>query len=159
MKRRDLAADRRRNRRDDAGKPDGRDRPDVTRPASAAVDGVLLLNKPAGMTSNQAKFLQKVKRLLNAKRPATPAAWTLRPPACCRSVSARRPKYAAYLLDADKTYRVVARLGEATDTGDADGKVTDTAAMYAGLAPADWQAMLRRGSSATSSRCRQCTRR
>jgi tRNA pseudouridine55 synthase len=36
-------------------------------------------------------------------------------------------KVCAYLLAADKTYRVTARLGEATDTGDADGKVIETA--------------------------------
>jgi tRNA pseudouridine55 synthase len=36
-------------------------------------------------------------------------------------------KVCAYLLDADKTYRVTARLGDATDTGDADGQVTQSA--------------------------------
>jgi tRNA pseudouridine55 synthase len=90
-----------------------------------AVDGLLLLNKPAGITSNQA--LQKIKRLLNAKKAGhtgslDPAATGMLP-LCFGEAT----KVCAYLLDADKTYRVTARLGEATDTGDADGKVIDTA--------------------------------
>ena len=92
-----------------------------------AIDGVLLLNKPAGMTSNQA--LQKVKRLLGAKKAGhtgslDPAATGMLP-LCFGEAT----KVCAYLLDADKTYRVVAKLGEATDTGDADGQVTASAAV------------------------------
>ncbi len=88
----------------------------------AAVNGLLLLNKPAGMTSNQA--LQKVKRLLNAKKAGhtgslDPAATGMLP-LCFGEAT----KICAYLLDADKTYRVPARIGESTDTGDADGKIT-----------------------------------
>ena len=91
----------------------------------AAVNGVLLLNKPAGMTSNQA--LQKVKRLLRARKAGhtgslDPAATGMLP-LCFGEAT----KVCAYLLDADKTYRVTAKLGESTDTGDADGKVTGTA--------------------------------
>lgn len=92
---------------------------------AAAVDGLLLLNKPAGLTSNQA--LQKVKRLLNAAKGghtgALDPAATGMLPLCFGEAT----KVCAYLLDADKRYRVVARLGEATDTGDADGTVTETA--------------------------------
>ena len=50
-------------------------------------------------------------------------------------------KICAYLLDADKTYRVTAKLGEATDTGDADGQVTTTADVPA-LDKAGWEAIL-----------------
>jgi tRNA pseudouridine55 synthase len=83
------------------------------------VDGLLLLNKPAGLTSNQA--LQKVKRLLNARKAGhtgslDPAATGMLP-LCFGEAT----KVCAFLLDADKTYRVTARLGTATDTGDADG--------------------------------------
>lgn len=86
---------------------------------SEPVDGLLLLNKPAGLTSNQA--LQKVKRLLNAKKAGhtgslDPAATGMLP-LCFGEAT----KICPYLLDADKTYRVTARLGVATDTGDADG--------------------------------------
>ncbi|MDH3266725.1 MAG: tRNA pseudouridine(55) synthase TruB [Gammaproteobacteria bacterium] len=86
---------------------------------SDPVDGVLLLNKPAGLTSNQA--LQKVKRLLNARKAGhtgslDPAATGMLP-LCFGEAT----KVCAFLLEADKTYRVTARLGVATDTGDADG--------------------------------------
>jgi tRNA pseudouridine55 synthase len=99
------------------------------------VDGLLLLNKPAGITSNQA--LQKVKRLLNAKKAGhtgslDPAATGMLP-LCFGEAT----KVCAYLLEADKTYRVTARLGEATDTADADGKVIETAAVPA-LEYDDW---------------------
>lgn len=90
------------------------------------IDGLLLLNKPAGITSNRA--LQEVKRLLRAKKAGhtgslDPAATGMLP-LCFGEAT----KVCAYLLDADKTYRVVAMLGVSTDTGDADGAVTDTAA-------------------------------
>ncbi len=104
-----------------------------------AIDGIVLLNKPAGMTSNAA--LQRVKRLLRAKKAGhtgslDPAATGMLP-LCFGEAT----KASAYLLDADKTYRVVARLGEATNTGDADGEVTTSAAVPA-LGTAEWQALL-----------------
>jgi tRNA pseudouridine55 synthase len=91
------------------------------------IDGLLLLNKPAGLTSNQA--LQRVKRLLNAKKAGhtgslDPAATGMLP-LCFGEAT----KVCAFLLDADKTYRVTARLGIATDTGDADGAEIATAAV------------------------------
>jgi tRNA pseudouridine55 synthase len=107
----------------------------VRRPA-VAVNGLLLLNKPAGLTSNQA--LQKVKRLLNAKKAGhtgslDPAATGMLP-LCFGEAT----KICAYLLAADKSYRVTARLGEATDTGDADGKIVETAAVP-DLTHEDWE--------------------
>jgi tRNA pseudouridine55 synthase len=98
---------------------------DSARPIAAPVDGLLLLNKPAGITSNQA--LQKVKRLLQAKKAGhtgslDPAATGMLP-LCFGEAT----KVCAYLLEADKTYRVTARLGEATNTGDRDGEISATA--------------------------------
>jgi len=109
------------------------------RPEPAAVDGLLLLNKPSGMTSNQA--LQKVKRLLRAKKAGhtgslDPAATGMLP-LCFGEAT----KICAYLLEADKSYRVTARLGEATDTGDADGQITGTAPVP-DLSKNDWEALL-----------------
>jgi tRNA pseudouridine55 synthase len=94
-----------------------------------AVDGLLLLNKPAGITSNQA--LQKVRRLLNARKAGhtgslDPGATGMLP-LCFGEAT----KVCAYLLDADKTYRVTVKLGVATDTGDADGTETGRAAVPA----------------------------
>ena len=111
----------------------------LERPKPAGVDGLLLLNKPAGMTSNQA--LQKVKRLLNARKAGhtgslDPAATGMLP-LCFGEAT----KICAYLLEADKTYRVVARLGEATDTGDADGQIVATASVP-DLDKNDWERLL-----------------
>jgi tRNA pseudouridine55 synthase len=50
-------------------------------------------------------------------------------------------KICAYLLEANKTYRVTARLGEATDTGDADGQINATA-VVPDLERKDWEALL-----------------
>ncbi len=96
---------------------------DTPRRRAEPIDGLLLLNKPAGLTSNQA--LQRVKRLLNARKAGhtgslDPAATGMLP-LCFGEAT----KVCPYLLNADKTYRVTARLGIATDTGDADGKEID----------------------------------
>lgn len=103
------------------------------------VNGLLLLNKPAGMTSNQA--LQKIKRLLKAKKAGhtgslDPAATGMLP-LCFGEAT----KICAYLLEADKTYRVTARLGEATDTGDADGQIVETAPVP-DLGRDDWEKLI-----------------
>lgn len=99
----------------------------------------MLLNKPSGMTSNRA--LQRVKRLLQAKKAGhtgslDPSATGMLP-LCFGEAT----KVCAYLLDADKSYRVTARLGVATDTGDADGEQTATASIPE-LSEADWVAIL-----------------
>lgn len=104
-----------------------------------AVDGLLLLNKPSGITSNRA--LQAVKRLLNAKKAGhtgslDPAATGMLP-LCFGEAT----KVCAYLLDADKSYRVTARLGSATDTADADGKEVATAPVPE-LSVDDWDGIL-----------------
>ena len=104
-----------------------------------AVDGLLLLNKPPGMTSNRA--LQAVKRLLNAKKAGhtgslDPAATGMLP-LCFGEAT----KVCAYLLNADKTYRVTARLGIATDTGDADGQEVSTAPIPE-MSTDDWDVIL-----------------
>jgi len=94
------------------------------KPVRRIVDGVLLLNKPVGITSNAA--LQKAKWLLNAKKAGHTG--TLDPfadgllPLCFGEAT----KFSAYLLDADKRYRAVLQLGVTTSTGDPEGEVLDT---------------------------------
>ena len=109
------------------------------RQAAAPVNGLLLLDKPAGITSNQA--LQKVKRLLKATKAghtgALDPAATGMLPLCFGEAT----KVCAYLLEADKSYRVTARLGEATTTGDADGDITETAVIPE-LDRQGWEAVL-----------------
>ena len=91
------------------------------------VDGVLLLDKPLGMTSNDA--LQKARRLFSAAKGGHTG--TLDPlatgllPLCFGEAT----KFSADLLDADKTYEAVLKLGVTTDSGDAEGLVTSTAAV------------------------------
>lgn len=91
------------------------------------VDGVLLLDKPCGLTSNDA--LQKARRLFSAAKGGHTG--TLDPlasgllPLCFGEAT----KFSADLLDADKTYEAMIRLGMTTDSGDSDGVVTATAAV------------------------------
>ena len=104
------------------------------------VDGLLLLNKPPGMTSNRA--LQAVRRLLNAKKAGhtgslDPSATGMLP-LCFGEAT----KVCAFLLDADKTYRVTARLGIATSTGDADGGETIATAEVPELSFDEWNEIL-----------------
>ncbi|MCX7174151.1 MAG: tRNA pseudouridine(55) synthase TruB [Proteobacteria bacterium] len=85
-----------------------------------SLDGVLLLDKPLGLTSNAA--LQSARRLYNAAKAGHTG--TLDPlatgllPLCFGEAS----KFAGELLDADKTYVATLRLGVTTDTADAEGK-------------------------------------
>lgn len=88
------------------------------------VDGILLLDKPLGLSSNDA--LQKVKRLFRAEKVGhtgslDPLATGMLP--LCFGGATR---VSAYLLDSDKTYLVRVHLGVATTTGDAEGEVIDT---------------------------------
>ena len=96
-----------------------------SRPAGRErVDGVLLLNKPVGLTSNTA--LQKAKRLLNAQKAGHTG--TLDPfaggllPLCYGEAT----KFSHYLLEANKTYHAVMQLGVTTTTGDPEGEVMET---------------------------------
>lgn len=91
------------------------------------VHGVLLLDKPQGVSSND--VLQKVKRIFNANRAGHTGALdplaTGMLPICLGEAT----KFSQYLLDSDKRYRVIARLGQRTDTSDADGNVIEERVM------------------------------
>jgi len=85
------------------------------------VHGILLLDKPRGITSN--KILQTIKHIYNAKKAGH--CGTLDPlatgllPICFGDATKTVP----YLIDSSKTYNVIAKLGEKTSTGDADGEI------------------------------------
>jgi tRNA pseudouridine55 synthase len=89
-----------------------------------AIHGIVLLDKPAGISSNRA--LQKVRGIFNARKAGHTG--SLDPfatgmlPICLGEAS----KTAAYMLEAGKRYRATARLGEATTTGDIEGEVVQT---------------------------------
>ncbi|MEP6825587.1 MAG: tRNA pseudouridine(55) synthase TruB [Ramlibacter sp.] len=95
--------------------------PPRTRVVRRPVHGVLLLDKPLGLSSNNA--LQKCKWLLRAEKAGHTG--TLDPlatgvlPLCFGAAT----KFSQLQLDADKTYEAVARLGVKTATGDAEGAV------------------------------------
>ena len=88
------------------------------------VHGVLLLDKPEGMTSNDA--LQKVKRIFNAKKAGHTGALDPLATGMLPICFGEATKFSQYLLDSDKRYRVIAKLGQRTDTSDADGQVICT---------------------------------
>lgn len=85
------------------------------------LDGVLLFDKPLKISSNAA--LQKIRRLFHAQKAGHTG--TLDPlatgllPICFGEAT----KFSTALLDADKTYRAVMRLGQTTSTGDAEGEI------------------------------------
>lgn len=83
--------------------------------------GLLVLDKPLGLSSNQA--LQRVKYLFNAKKVGHTG--TLDPMASGVLVLCfgRATKIVDYIMDAKKVYVVEAKLGEQTDTGDQEGQV------------------------------------
>ncbi len=122
------------------------------------INGVLLLDKPQGMSSNDA--LQKVKRIYNANRAGHTGALdplaTGMLPICLGEAT----KFSQYLLDSDKRYRVIARLGQRTDTSDADGQIVEERPVTFSaeqLAAANQPRLLRNWSSerpGRSSRCR-----
>ena len=87
------------------------------------VNGVLLLDKPEGLSSNHA--LQRARRLFQAQKAGHTG--TLDPmatgllPVCFGEAT----KFSAHLLAADKVYRTRVELGVITDTGDAEGAVLE----------------------------------
>lgn len=88
-----------------------------------SINGLLLLDKPLGLSSNAA--LQKAKRIFNARKAGHTG--TLDPlatgmlPICFGETT----KFTQFLLDADKTYETTAKLGVITDSGDSEGQVIE----------------------------------
>lgn len=88
------------------------------------VDGVLLIDKPVGLSSNDA--LIRAKRVVNARKAGHTG--TLDPfatgllPLCFGEAT----KFSQDLLEADKTYDAVVHLGVTTTTGDTEGETVET---------------------------------
>ena len=85
------------------------------------IDGIVLLDKGTGISSNHA--LQRVKRFFNANKAGHTGALdplaTGMLPVCLGEAT----KFSQHLLDADKRYTVIAKLGQRTDTSDSDGEI------------------------------------
>ncbi|EKE79925.1 tRNA pseudouridine(55) synthase TruB [Idiomarina xiamenensis] len=90
------------------------------------VNGVVLLDKPQGLSSN--RVLQRVKRLFNASKAGHTGALdpiaTGMLPICLGEAT----KFSQYMLDADKRYQVLAKFGERTTTSDCEGEVVESSA-------------------------------
>lgn len=94
------------------------------KPKKRTINGVLLLNKARGISSNQA--LQQIRHLYRAEKAGhtgvlDPLATGLLP-ICFGEAT----KFAQYLLDADKGYLATLKLGEKSNTGDAEGDIIAT---------------------------------
>lgn len=91
------------------------------------VDGILLLNKPLGISSNKA--LQAARNLFKANKAGhtgslDPLATGLLP-VCFGEAT----KFSGYLLDASKSYRALCQLGQSSSTGDAEGEISEAVAV------------------------------
>ena len=105
------------------------------------LDGVLLLDKPEGLSSNHA--LQRAKRTMDARKAGHTG--TLDPFAtgllvCCFG---RATKISARMLEADKTYEATLAFGEETDSGDLTGRIVASAGPdFAGVTAAALESVL-----------------
>ena len=98
------------------------------------VDGILLLDKPQGLSSSQA--LGRVKYLLGARKAGHTGALDPRATGLLPLCFGQATKVSGWLLDADKRYTALARLGVETDSADMDGRVLSEAPVPT-LAPED----------------------
>lgn len=88
------------------------------------IDGVILVDKPTGISSNDT--LQKVKRIFFAQKAGHTGALDPLATGMLPICFGEATKFSQFLLDSDKRYRVIAKLGERTDTSDSDGEVVQT---------------------------------
>ena len=88
------------------------------------ISGVLLLDKPTGITSNKA--LTKVRWLFDANKVGHTGSLDPLATGVLPLCFGEATKFSRYLLEADKAYRTTAKLGIVTDSGDSDGEVLET---------------------------------
>lgn len=86
-----------------------------------SINGILLLDKAKGLTSNAA--LQEVKRLFNAGKVGHTGSLDPLATGMLPLCFGEATKFSQFLLDANKRYLATFKMGVATDTGDADGKI------------------------------------
>lgn len=89
-----------------------------------AINGVLLLDKDCGASSN--RVLQQAKRLYQAAKAGHTGSLDPLASGVLPLCFGEATKFARFLLDADKTYVVTAKLGVITDSGDAEGQILAT---------------------------------
>lgn len=96
----------------------------MQRTTKRRIDGIFLLNKPTGISSNAA--LQRVKRLFNAKKAGHTGSLDVLASGMLPICLGEATKFSQFLLTADKHYEVRAKLGVVTTTGDAEGDIVAT---------------------------------
>lgn len=89
------------------------------------LDGVVVVDKPAGVTSNA--VLQRAKRLFFANKAGHTGSLDPLATGVLPLCFGEATKYSQYLLESDKSYLSTFRLGQTTDTGDAEGEIISTA--------------------------------
>jgi tRNA pseudouridine55 synthase len=93
----------------------------MKKPPKRNIDGVLILNKPRGFTSNQA--LQKARWLLNAAKGGHTGSLDPLATGVLPLCFGEATKFSQFLLDADKTYRCTITFGKRSATGDCEGEL------------------------------------
>lgn len=88
---------------------------------SRYLDGILLLDKPSGITSNAA--LQKVKKLFAARKAGHTGSLDPLASGMLPICFGEATKFSSFLLESDKRYQVTAKLGIKTTTGDTEGEI------------------------------------
>lgn len=91
------------------------------------IDGILLLDKPAGLSSNAA--LQRIRRLYRARKAGHTGSLDPLATGILPVCFGQATKISGLLLDADKGYVATLALGSATSTGDAEGEIVERAAV------------------------------
>ena len=86
------------------------------------IDGILLLDKPKGISSNQA--LQEARSVFKANKAGHTGSLDPLATGMLPICFGEATKFSAYLLDGSKSYRAVCQLGKTTTTADAEGEVT-----------------------------------
>lgn len=94
------------------------------RESGRRIDGILLLDKPVGIGSNDA--LQRAKRLFGARKAGHTGSLDRLASGLLPLCFGEATKMSGYLLNADKSYEATFRLGVTTTTGDAEGQILET---------------------------------
>ncbi len=87
------------------------------------LDGFLIMDKPVGLSSNQ--VVQKAKRMMDAQKVGHTGSLDPLATGVLPLCFGEATKFSQYLLDSDKRYWTRIRLGQTTNTGDADGQILE----------------------------------
>ncbi len=97
------------------------------RPTGQDIDGILLLDKPTGISSN--RVLQACRRLLNANKAGHTGSLDPMASGLLPLCFGQATKISGMLLDSDKSYEATFQLGTKTDSGDSDGRIVSRSAV------------------------------